>query len=110
MNTGHPTEEKLTGMRWAGKTFRSTEDVDPIMVYKEDGERVWNADWGHARVSLPCFIYQMGGLILLRRWSLEANHFYVYSFARLNGKESFLPPWFMMTSRSSITSDMSRRI
>jgi hypothetical protein len=55
VNTGHPTEETLTGMKWAGKTFRSTEDVDPIMVYKEDGERVWNADWGHARVSLLPF-------------------------------------------------------
>jgi hypothetical protein len=51
VNTGHPTEEKLTGMNWAGKTFRSTEDVDPIEVYQENGERVWNPDWGHARVS-----------------------------------------------------------
>ena len=51
MNTGHPTEERLTSMKWAGKTFRSTEDVDPIEVYQENGERVWNLDWGHARVS-----------------------------------------------------------
>ncbi|OGE56622.1 hypothetical protein PENARI_c003G09986 [Penicillium arizonense] len=50
VNTGHPTEEKLTGMNWAGKTFRSTEDVDPIEVYQENGERVWNPDWGHARL------------------------------------------------------------
>lgn len=56
MNTGHPTEDKLTGMRWAGKTFRSTEDVDPIMVYNDNGERVWNEAWGHARVSgISCF-------------------------------------------------------
>lgn len=52
VNTNHPTEAKLTGMRWAGKDFRSTEDVDPIMVYREDGERGWNESWGHARVSL----------------------------------------------------------
>lgn len=32
------------GMKWAGKTFRSTEDVYTIMVYKEGGERVGNAD------------------------------------------------------------------
>lgn len=51
VNTGHPTEAKLSGMKWAGKDFRSTEDVDPIMVYKEDGSRVWNESWGHARVS-----------------------------------------------------------
>ncbi|KAJ5152689.1 uncharacterized protein N7482_009167 [Penicillium canariense] len=50
VNTNHPTEEKLTKMRWAGKTFRSAEDVDPIMVYKEDGSRAWNEDWGHARL------------------------------------------------------------
>lgn len=51
VNTGHPTEDKLSGMKWAGKDFRSTEDVDPIMVYKDDGSRVWNESWGHARVS-----------------------------------------------------------
>lgn len=50
VNTGHPTEAKLSGMKWAGKDFRSTEDVDPIMVYKEDGSRVWNESWGHARL------------------------------------------------------------
>lgn len=50
VNVGHPTEDKLSGMNWAGKDFRSTEDVDPIMVYK-DGARTWNPDWGHARVS-----------------------------------------------------------
>ncbi|KAJ5151670.1 hypothetical protein N7492_009965 [Penicillium capsulatum] len=50
VNTGHPTEDKLSGMKWAGKDFRSTEDVDPIMVYKDDGSRVWNESWGHARL------------------------------------------------------------
>ncbi|KAJ5594656.1 uncharacterized protein N7459_000864 [Penicillium hispanicum] len=50
VNTNHPTEEKLTSMAWAGKDFRSTEDVDPIMVTKEDGSRVWNESWGHARL------------------------------------------------------------
>ena len=42
-------------MRWAGKDFRSSEDVDPIMVYKDDGTRSWNEDWGHARVSTRNF-------------------------------------------------------
>ncbi|KAJ5354832.1 hypothetical protein N7541_005876 [Penicillium brevicompactum] len=50
VNTNHPTEAKLTGMKWAGKKFRSTEDVDPIMVYDEDQKRIWNPDWGHARL------------------------------------------------------------
>lgn len=57
VNTGHPTEEKLSGMKWAGKDFRSTEDVDPIMVYKEDGSRIWNEAWGQARVSdIPAWV------------------------------------------------------
>lgn len=51
VNTNHPTEGKMEALKWAGKDFRSTEDVDPIMVYKEDGSRAWNEDWGHARVS-----------------------------------------------------------
>ncbi|KAJ5119401.1 hypothetical protein N7448_010070 [Penicillium atrosanguineum] len=50
VNTNHPTEGKLTGMGWAGKDFRSTEDVDPIMVTDESGKRVWNESWGHARL------------------------------------------------------------
>ncbi|KAJ5110438.1 hypothetical protein N7532_000973 [Penicillium argentinense] len=50
VRTNHPVVEKMTSMNWAGKDFRSTEDVDPIVVYKDDGSRVWNADWGHARL------------------------------------------------------------
>ncbi|CAI7575760.1 unnamed protein product [Penicillium pancosmium] len=50
VNTNHPTEGKMEALKWAGKDFRSTEDVDPIMVYKEDGSRAWNEDWGHARL------------------------------------------------------------
>lgn len=54
IKTNHVLESRLMGMRWAGKDFRSTEDVDPIMVYKEDGERSWANQWGHARVSIFC--------------------------------------------------------
>ncbi|KAJ5633306.1 hypothetical protein N7490_009645 [Penicillium lividum] len=50
VNSNHPTEEKLTEMRWAGKDFRSTEDVDPIMVLNDKDERTWNESWGHARL------------------------------------------------------------
>jgi hypothetical protein len=57
VNTNHPTEAKLTGMGWAGKDFRSTEDVDPIMVYRDDGSRVWNESWGHARVSFIIYVW-----------------------------------------------------
>ncbi|KAJ5726878.1 hypothetical protein N7493_005905 [Penicillium malachiteum] len=48
VDSNHPVEQKLTLMKWVGKDFHSTEDVDPVMVYKDDGSRVWNAEWGHA--------------------------------------------------------------
>jgi hypothetical protein len=39
-------------MSWLGKNFRSTEDVDPIVVSK-DGKRECDENWGHAIVSNP---------------------------------------------------------
>ncbi|PHH62094.1 hypothetical protein CDD81_7587 [Ophiocordyceps australis] len=50
VNTGHPIGKKLHEMKWAGKTFRSTEDVDPIVAYDQDGQRKANLDWGQARL------------------------------------------------------------
>ncbi|KAL8782179.1 MAG: hypothetical protein Q9213_005615 [Squamulea squamosa] len=46
--TGHPGSEGLKKVRWAGKDFRGVDDVDPIMVFDEEGKRVWNEEWGHA--------------------------------------------------------------
>lgn len=37
--TGHRGESQLSGLAWAGKTFRSRTDVDPIVVRDEAGER-----------------------------------------------------------------------
>lgn len=51
-DTGHPAHKKLGEVRWAGKDFRSAEDVDPMVVYGENGERVWAEKYGRARVSL----------------------------------------------------------
>lgn len=51
LDTGHAGTKALKDMRWAGKSFRSTEDVDPIMIYNDKGERVWNEEYGHAVVS-----------------------------------------------------------
>jgi hypothetical protein len=59
VSTGHPVEQRLTNIKWAGRTFRSTEDVNPIEVYKEDGVRVWNTDWGHARVNFLVFLISL---------------------------------------------------
>ncbi|PLN86150.1 hypothetical protein BDW42DRAFT_108971 [Aspergillus taichungensis] len=48
-DTGHPIHKRLRSMNWLGKTFHSTEDVDPIVVAR-DGERVCDEAWGHARL------------------------------------------------------------
>lgn len=37
--TGHPGEGQLDALGWVGKTFRSADDVDPIVVAGPDGER-----------------------------------------------------------------------
>jgi hypothetical protein len=37
--TGHPGERHLGKLRWAGKTFRGPDDVDPMMCLDESGER-----------------------------------------------------------------------
>lgn len=49
-DTGHPTHKTLKDFKWAGKDYRSVDDVDPIMVYEEDGSRKWFSQYGHARV------------------------------------------------------------
>ncbi|KAL8707751.1 MAG: hypothetical protein Q9220_007271 [cf. Caloplaca sp. 1 TL-2023] len=48
IETGHPGNESMRKLRWAGKDYRSIDDGDPIMVLNEKNERVWNEDWGHA--------------------------------------------------------------
>ena len=48
--TGHPGERQLTGLAWAGKTFRSAEDVDPIVVFGAGGAREASDVMGSARL------------------------------------------------------------
>jgi hypothetical protein len=48
----HPGHKALLNARWAGKDFHSEEEVDPIMVYDDSGKRVWNKDFGHAKVGV----------------------------------------------------------
>lgn len=48
--TDHPTHQRLSSLKWAGKDFRSIYDVDPMMVYNEEGNRVWDPQFGHAQV------------------------------------------------------------
>jgi len=46
----HPGHKALTSMRWAGKNFRGVNDVDPIIVYDEQGKRKVGEGWGGARL------------------------------------------------------------
>ncbi|KAH7308960.1 hypothetical protein B0I35DRAFT_360058 [Stachybotrys elegans] len=48
-DTGHPSHALLLQSNWAGKRFRSIDDVDPVMVYR-DGARVWEKRAGNARI------------------------------------------------------------
>jgi len=49
-DTGHPGHKSLVEMKWAGKTFHDVDNVDPIMVYDDEGKRVWSESYGHARL------------------------------------------------------------
>lgn len=61
--SGHPVHEQLESLKWAGKDFRSVNDVDPIMIYDDNGNRSWNTKYGHARVSA---LFQLGCSLLKR--------------------------------------------
>jgi hypothetical protein len=50
-DTGHPIHRTLRAKKWAGKSFRSTEDVDPMVLYDDAGKRYRSEDYGRARVS-----------------------------------------------------------
>ncbi|KAL6832412.1 GXWXG domain-containing protein [Trichoderma camerunense] len=65
LNTGHIGHQALSEMRWAGKDFRSENDGDPIMVLDEQGNRIWNKDWGHCSVSYTCLTLTFRLLLLL---------------------------------------------
>jgi hypothetical protein len=39
VRTGHPGEDQLDGLRWAGKAFRGPDDVDPMVCLDDGGER-----------------------------------------------------------------------
>ena len=48
--TGHPGEAQLDGLRWAGKQFRSANDVDPLICLNEAGERFATDVLGQAQL------------------------------------------------------------
>ncbi|KAM0199691.1 hypothetical protein ACHAPA_012226 [Fusarium lateritium] len=49
-NTGHPTHELLKTNNWAGKNFRTVDDVEPIVLYDDAGVRVWSKNYGNAQL------------------------------------------------------------
>lgn len=49
-DTGHPSHALLLSSGWAGKSFHTVDNVDPVMVWKNGG-RVPNPKVGGARVS-----------------------------------------------------------
>ncbi|CDS09635.1 hypothetical protein LRAMOSA10995 [Lichtheimia ramosa] len=49
--SAHPAGMALERINWAGKTFHSTEQVQPVIVHGEQpGERVWCKEYGLARI------------------------------------------------------------
>ncbi|KAK0386383.1 hypothetical protein NLU13_6220 [Sarocladium strictum] len=48
-DTGHPSHALLAKINWAGKTFRSLDDVDPVVVFR-NGERAPRKSVGGARL------------------------------------------------------------
>lgn len=52
VDTGHPAQARSKTIKWAGKTFHNVDDVDPIVVYDDEGKRVWMESRGKAQVSL----------------------------------------------------------
>lgn len=51
LDTGHPAHQRLTEVSWAGKDFHSVDDVDPVIVFDDNGKRVVSEAFGKARVS-----------------------------------------------------------
>lgn len=52
VRTGHPGEQQLGKVRWAGKIFHDDDDVDPIVVLDADGRRAVSAMMGKARLRM----------------------------------------------------------
>lgn len=63
-DTGHPTHELLKTYNWAGKNFRTVDDVEPIVLYDDAGARVWCKDYGNAQVRLSLLPFVLALLIL----------------------------------------------
>lgn len=52
IRTGHPGEEQLGMVRWAGKHFKSDDDVEPIVVLDAQEQRVVSPMMGKAQLRM----------------------------------------------------------
>lgn len=50
--TGHPGERQLSALKWSGKSFRSRDDVDPIVSVSDTGQRSANPIMGAATLRM----------------------------------------------------------
>lgn len=50
--TGHPGEAQLAALGWVGKAFHGEDDVDPIIVRGEQGQRVASPVMGKATLRM----------------------------------------------------------
>ena len=66
MDTGHPAHQRLLDSKWAGKDFHTVDDVDPVLVFDENGNRVVLKDIGKARVSDMLYHLIVNTLLLVR--------------------------------------------
>lgn len=94
-NDAHPSGEALRQINWAGKTFHSIEQVQPVILHGEQpGERIWCEEYGLARVSMHCcnktLTIMLTYMLIIR--SVKSN-FVVW----------YLLQWCMMTSQSLTT-------
>jgi hypothetical protein len=55
VNTGHIGVEKNKELKWAGKTFRSVDDADPMVLLDDSGKRFWLESAGCAKVRFLSF-------------------------------------------------------
>ncbi|KAL4921265.1 hypothetical protein BDW62DRAFT_175316 [Aspergillus aurantiobrunneus] len=53
-DTGHPVADTLKEINWTGKSFRSFDDVDPVIVI-QDGKRSSWGKWGMASLHKMVF-------------------------------------------------------
>lgn len=71
-DTGHRMNWQLEKARWFGKTFKSVNDVQPLVCLDVDGNKFSNVEMGRAR---PACGWKSSAARSPRRWSTTANPF-----------------------------------